>query len=486
MTETLTRPPATESTAPSEIATPVVRDYDRLVDGRFGLVTTLHRKVNEPDEPRGLVSFHGRVGDARQFGEWYADRISLGTAFHDEIQAKRAAIGEAVERYCGNYIPWDRLVDATWNELHARGERAIDPDALPLYSERQYATRGFPFRRLERDSRIYWAPGRDLLDGSDAWVPASLVYPNFLNSARVRDLPKHHFVNLSGLAAGIDREDAERSALEEMIERDAVTVWWISGSPCRPLDPASDPSVRAAMLPGDLDDPRPLTYQFTEIPNIFGIPVVATLLRDPKHDIVTLGVACRCDAAGAAQKALAEAVHLRSYSREMLEPDGRIWKMMDEGVLDPRVYKRYRRDRHYLDDYRDDFRDVVDLGCHAQIYLDPRFREPLSRFDGEWATRPLSDVRAPSAAERRDPRRLFLDRLGAEGLGVYSVDCTTSDVAATGLATVRVVVTGMVGNAPAAFPMLGPRRLFDDPVRLGLLDEAPREEDLVAAPLPHT
>lgn len=485
---TTTAPRETRSPSPSqgELASTREPDYDRLVDPRFGLVTILHRKVVEPDEPRGLVSFHGRVGDARQFGEWYADRISLGTAFHDETAARGASIGEAVERYCGNFVPWDDLVEASWNELRRRGEEAVDPEEMVLYSARQYATRGFPFVPIERDTRLHWTRGRDLQRDVEAWVPASMVYPNFLNSSKMRGRPQHHFVNLSGLAAGKSLADAERSALEEMIERDAVAIWWISGSPCRPLDPASDPHVRACLSPIDLDDPEPLRYQLTDVPNIFGIPVVAALLRDPKHDLVTLGAACRTDAASAAQKAVAEAVHLRSYSREMLEPDGRIWKMMNEGVLDPRVYKPYRRDRAYREEYRADFRDVVDLGCHAQIYLDPRFREPLARFDGAWETQPISSVEAPSAEECRDPRQLFLDRLAAEGLRVYSVDVTTSDVASCGLAAARVIVTGMVGNAPAAFPVLGPRRLYEDPVRLGLLPEAPREEDLVAAPMPHT
>jgi ribosomal protein S12 methylthiotransferase accessory factor len=457
-------------------------DYDRLVDERFGIIVALHRKPNGPDEPRALISYYGVVGNTRYLGEWFGDRISLGTAFYDEEPARRAAIGEAVERYCGNFVPC-QLIRASYRDLMHRGEEALDPEALALYSDRQYETPGFPFRRFTRDVEVHWTRGRELPEGNPAWVPASLVYPNFLPShlGTERQL---HFVNLSGLATGRDREGAERSALEEVVERDAITIWWTSGSPCRPLDVEGDPRLTTALLPADLEDPRPLRYQLTEVPNVFGVPVVAALLRDPKDDLVTLGVASRADPYEAALKAIAEAVHLRSYSRELLEPDGRIWRMMEKGVLNRRVYKPYRRDRRYRDDYRRDFRDVVDLGCHAQLYLDPRMRWPLARFDRAGAPRPLAEVLG--LAPGGGLRDLLLERLAAEGLRIYSVDVTTPDVAAAGLAVVRVVVTGMIGNAPAAFPLLGGRRLYEDPVRLGLLPAMPQEKDLELAPMPHT
>jgi hypothetical protein len=53
-----------------------------------------------------------------------------------------------------------------------------------------------------------------------------------------------------------------------------------------------------------------------------------------------------------------------------------------------RFVKPFRADRRYLDDYRADLRDVVDLMCQLQIYLDPRAVE---------CVRPWADV-----AEGRD------------------------------------------------------------------------------------
>ncbi len=475
---------ASNTTVPMA-STSVEADYQRLVDPRFGVVVGLHPKVPDIDEPAALVSFHGRVCDARKLGQWYGDRISLGTAFYDAEQARRAAIGEAVERYCGNFVP-RTLRKASYNALRAAGEDAVDPASLALYADTQYAARGFPFVRFTRSLEVFWAPGRALTRGTPAWVPASLVYPNYFVDALAHE-PKTHFVNLAGIAAGVGREDAERAALEEVIERDAVTLWWLADGPCRPLS-MDETRVRAAMLPAATEDPKPLRYFLFAIDNVFGIPVIGALMRDPKHDLVAVGFACRPNPVDAALKALAEAVHLRGYSREMLEPDGKIWQLIESGVFDRRVYKPYRRDRLYRDDFRTDYRDIVDLGCHAQIYLDPRMEEHLGRFDTAGPEQPISSVPALDFGLEigTDLRAAYLDRLAAQGLEAYSVDATTPDVASSGLSVVRVIVPGMVGNAPAAFPPLGGARLYQDPVRLGWRDDPLPPEDVVLAPIPHT
>lgn len=468
--------------APESSSVPV--DYQRLVDSRLGVVLGLHRKVLEPDEPQALISFHGLVNNSRKLGLWYGDRISLGMAFYRPEAAQQAAIGEAVERYCGNFIPRG-LKKSSYRDLKSTGQRAVDPESLALYSSRQYAARGFPFVPFHRDLDVYWVRGRELASGAPAWVPASLVYPNYFIDSLAQE-PKTNFANLAGIATGVGREDAERSALEEVIERDAVTVWWLSkGSPVA-LDLESDDAVISAIAPALQEDCRPLRFTLFSIENVFGVPVLAALMEDPKNDLVTLGFACRPSPQAAALKALAEAVHLRGFSREMLQPTGKIWQLMEGGVLNRRVYKPYRRDRTYLDAYRSDFRDVVDLGCHAQIYLDPRMRKHLARFRDLPAPQPLTAVTSLAEPELADLRDTYLRRLAAEGLQAYSVDVTTPDVASTGLAVVRVLVPGLLGNAPAAFSPLGSRRLYEDPVRLGHRRTQLAEDELELAPMPHT
>lgn len=454
-------------------------DYELLVDSRYGLIRSITPHPHGPEIPYALSSFTATVSNTRYLGLWNGDRTALGAAFFDPEHARRAAIGEAMERYCGNFVPGD-LRKASYRDLVSAGETALDPGEVILYSAAQYGAEGFPFVPMSGDLAIYWAEGRDLATEEEILVPASLVYINFFLGALSAE-PTTNFVIYSGIAAGAGREAAERSALEELIERDAVEIWWRTGSPAVGLAPAESATVRAALAARE-DDGR-LSYHLIRIPTGFGVPVVGALIQDHREGIVALGTACRPDPTAAALKALIEAIHLRYYAIGLLDPRGSVWLSMEAGILDPSVYKPFRADRAYEASYRSDYHDLTDLGCHAQIYLDPRMRRHVRRILEPPSWEPLSAV--PAVVED-DPRRSLLGRLQSRGFRALSVDVTTPDVRASGLSVVRVIVPGLYPNAPAAFPCLGGRRLYEEPARLGWLPQVLREEDLDLTPLPHT
>jgi ribosomal protein S12 methylthiotransferase accessory factor len=110
---------------------------------------------------------------------WHNDAFSAGSVFGDAWQAYQSAIGEAVERYCGNYMLNVEPLFASYDELLQRDQYALDPDQLVLFSDTMYATPGCPFVPLRRDTRTYWIQGRSLTNDRPAWLPASLVYVNW-------------------------------------------------------------------------------------------------------------------------------------------------------------------------------------------------------------------------------------------------------------------------------------------------------------------
>ena len=85
-----------------------------------------------------------------------------------------------------------------------------------------------------------------------------------------------------------------------------------------------------------------------------------------------------------------------------------------------------------------------------------------------------------------DTRAGILELLRRRGLRAISVDVTTPDVALSGMRVVRVIVPGLYPNAPAAFPFLGGRRLYDEPAAMGWLAHPLQAAQLVRAPLPHS
>lgn len=455
-------------------------DYQRLVNPRSGLIKSLQPIPIQPELPVAYKAFRADVSNTRAIGPWQADRTALGAAFYDEERARQSAIGEAMERYCGNFIPAARLRRASYQELCNAGEYALDPSELILYSEKQYSQRGFPFTRFTPDLRVLWCEGTELGSGRSILVPASIVYLNYFSDVRASE-PPTNFTMFSGIAAGPSRAEAERSALEELIERDATMIWWQSGSQMADIDLSALPQVQAALFaPGNRGT---ISYTVQHIRTPFEIPVIAAWLHDHEHQLITLGFACRADPTEAILKALIEAIHLRGFHLGLLREDGDVWRAMRAGILNKRAYKPYRADRSYMDAFRRDFHDITDLGAQAQIYLDPRMHVHITPFLSGGTKVSLTDI---PAVHEQDRRATYLQRLRRHGFSVISVDLTTPDVQMAGLHAVRVIVPGLYPNGPAAFPFLGGKRLYEEPATYGWLPAPLDEEKIIRIPMPHT
>ncbi|MDY7103222.1 MAG: YcaO-like family protein [Actinomycetota bacterium] len=449
---------------------------DDLVDPAAGVLTWVRPLLPDPVAPPSLQVWASHSADVDHVLGVPADRFGTGTSFDAPDAARSAAIGEAIERYCANIVPTD-LVVASHEELSRSGPRSIDPTTLALYSESQYAEAGCPFVPFRPELRVRWAEGTSLVDGRPCLVPASLVWMNYFLGPR-RDDPPTNFAMFAGVAAGPDPAWARRSALEELIERDATMVWWHSGG-----DPIAveidDPSLAAQLAPPPTS---PVEVTYVSIPNRLGVPVIGAFLRDHDDEVVALGVAARARAADAVRKAAAEAWSLRTYALGLADPEGLIWRAAQAALIDGSALKPFRADRRYADDYRDDFRDVTDLSCQSQIYLDRRMHHWCDRIRRPGRSTALSEI----AAVDGDPLTAYLSLLVDVDVHPVVVDLTTPDVAACGLSVVRVVAPGLYSNPPAAFPFLGGTRLRTEPRTLGLAERDLAEDELVLAPLPHT
>ncbi|ALE82507.1 hypothetical protein XF36_04575 [Pseudonocardia sp. HH130629-09] len=436
---------------------------DQLVDARTGIVTALRPSRPGPYSS-SLACVEADVADTRVFAPWRADPAAGGATLGSPDAARRAALGEAVERYCGNAVPSD-LLRGSACDLRARGHRVVSPGALTLYSPAQYATPGFPFVPLHDDLTLDWSRGHDLVTGDPVLVPAAAVHLNGPGT-RPGDPAPVSPPALAGIAAGESTAAAQRAAIEEVLERDAVTVWWTTGDRAVPLDVTGDPVIADALsgpVSGRLD------ARFLLLPCPVGVPVVAVLLHDPHRELIGVGTACRPTTTAAAHKALTEALVSLEVACELADPDGPFWSDVRAGRLPAAPYRAFRADRSYQDLYRADWRDLTSLDPNVQLYLDPRMQAvALAR------TRPATPAMPLGAGPTvtGDPRSAYLGELTGAGLTVVGVDLTTDDIARAGLRVTRVVVPGLYQLAPAAFPLLGGTRLRRGP------------EDPVPPPLP--
>ncbi|MEV6394586.1 YcaO-like family protein [Streptomyces sp. NPDC051907] len=440
------------------------------------------------DRPRvetvpSCISYSARLSARPEFAPWVVDAVTGGAALGDHDQARNAAMGEAVERYCGNAVP-GALPIASYRQLTRTGRPAVDPREFALYSPSQYAHRGFPFVAMTPDLEIAWAPGADLAGGGEVLVPASLAYVNYFRGAH-GDEPPTNYPILAGTAAGTSPEQARRAALEEVFERDAVTLWWLSGAPATALAPQPGGPVDAAV--GEARTAG-LQVTFLRIPSTFDVTVVAAFVEDPARRLVAFGSACRSTAEAAAAKALTEAVGMHETGLELLDHDGDFWTAVRAGRIGHRPYRPYRSDRAYREDFRPDLRDVNDVRLHLQLHLDPRAQDArLDRLrtpDSALPPNPTTGSGAGLDGGLNGGLHGGLRQITAQGLRAVAVDLTTPSVRDAGLHVARVLVPGLSCNAPAAFPFLGGRRLYEEPVARGWVPGPLREDALVLDPLP--
>ncbi|MGQ0772809.1 MAG: YcaO-like family protein [Pseudonocardiales bacterium] len=335
-----------------------------------------------------------------------------GASWADPAVAHEAALGEAVERYCGHRVASGSTMD-TWHGLRERGLPAVDPAALALYRPGQPT----PFAGLTRDDKIAWTVGTTP-DGATTWLPATLCSLSPIDQDRPAHLPIS-----AGIAAGPTLEWARAAALAEVVERHGLATAWHGGYAL---------PVLHRRVPGWAGELR-------AVPNRFGAPVVIAVAR--RDGLLGIGCALGTDLGAGAAKAAAEATQsLRTV--QVVAAGVPAWERPDGPLA------AHRTDRRYLDSYAPGWADVTDIICHAQLLADPRIVRTVSAR--------LAGGTAPPVGHTWSDVGLELDTaLATQGFVPLTVELTTPDVATAGYAVARVVVPGLRSTAPAAFPFLG-------------------------------
>ncbi|MEH7239424.1 YcaO-like family protein [Bacillus sp. JJ1562] len=450
-------------------------NYDELVSDRTGIIKKIIKLDIDPGLPKRAKAIGVNVSNANRLGQWPADQVAGGHTF-DYESATHSAIGEAIERYCGNYIS-SPLYHGSYNELVSKGEKAINPDELILYSKEQYDMPGFPFVPFTKDLPVKWVKGLSLISGETIMVPASLVYVNYIYGDRSSE-PATNFHMFAGIACGNSIESAITSGLLEVIERDATMMWWLSDGEVE-LIKQNDSQIEYVLEP---TVKRNVEWYLVNIRSEFELPVIGALLVDHDNQIAGMGFACRPKPIDALIKAVGEGIQLHNISNGIKFSDGEMWKSVQKGVLHDKALKPYRDDLHYKDSFREDYLDIIDLAQHSQIYLDTRMWKELERITNCKNNIALRDIKIPEANKLEDYLKIVADK----GFDVICVDITTPDIIPTGLRVVRIIVPGLIPNGPGGFPFIDEERVLKTPYKLGLREKILTFNELNFSPLPHS
>ncbi|WP_212735296.1 TOMM precursor leader peptide-binding protein [Herbidospora galbida] len=298
--------------------------YVHLTDPVTGVVDRVRR---DPRAPAFLNSYLSGRNLALPVSGLRADSGGKGGT---PIEAKVGALCEAVERYCGSRLGEEHVVRDSYRGL---GAAAVHPDDVLLYDPRQRA----PF---DEGAETEWTP-LFTLDGRRRYLPTDLLY--FSEGGQA---------DSNGNAAGSSIEDAILQGFLELVERDAVGIWWYNRTrqPEVVLDDPWTAELRADYA-GLGRDVRVL-----DLTTDLGIPAMAAVSTKGGEEVM-LGFGAHFDPATAARRALTELGQLLPAAQDI---DMRPWWgrvsaashpcLLPEGVAAPRAYTP-----------NDDLNDDIDL-----------------------------------------------------------------------------------------------------------------------------
>ena len=321
---------------------------------------------------------------------------------------------EANERHYASVSQSGRLavVRQSYTSL---GDSAIYPPSISLYSDRQYqdrdnwnASHAIPHQipqPFDANGENEWLCGYEAKSDRLRYVPAAaclLGYPDALD----RGFP---VPDSSGLASASTLEGARESALLELIERDAVAIWWYNH----------------ALRPEIVDHSvHPLCLELVNWEMHCGR---RAWLLDITHDIAVPAVA---------------AISSNQDGRDLAFGFGCGWTLSDAGAAAARelvqfeVTKSFRRSTSgsLQDDWIDWTRTA---SIHDHVFLKPH------------------DVEARSVA-LAPSRSDLVEDLNSRGVGVVFVELHSDDEA-------QFVVRAIAPGLRPWWPRFAPGRLYDVP-----------------------
>jgi len=329
-------------------------------------------------------------------------------------QSRVSAISESLERLASNYHGDEPVLRARASELPGR---SIPPGALAPYSEQQYRAfqeTGDPLQAAlhamapaSPGAVLYWTPVWSLTRSETCFVPLTWCYANTPYDGD----PRCRFFHNGG-AAGNCLEEAILQGFLELVERDAVAVWWYNRLRRPAVDMGSLPEelVRqlAATVGTDSD------YWVLDVTHDLRVPVFVAVSRQRATGSLCLGFGAHLDPRLALRRALTELCQIREIRNQHSAP-------FDFDAIQPEDYL---------------FPDA----SHASVTLEAYV--------------------VPSTSDIADDVRTCVRRAGEAGLEVLVLDYSRPDFP---LRTAKVIMPGTCH----IFPYRGASRLYEVPVRMG-------------------
>ena len=426
----------------------VLRTYEHLVSPVTGVLNEITRDERGPDF---FNSFRAgpnlALNTRRHFEHLRSARAENGGKGVTPLHGKVSALCEAIERHSGYFHGDEECLVASYAAL---GDEAVHPGECLLFHERQYDNRAawnathssfqYVCDPFDDNARTSWTPVWSLTERRHRLLPTGLLYfdvPGELGGSSLS-------ADSNGNAAGSSLEDALLQGLLELVERDAVALWWYNQTSAPGVDLDSF-GVRWIDRLREVYSALHREVWVLDVSSDVGVPAMTALSRrtdGPREDIM-FGFGAHLDPQVALVRALTEMNQLMPAVVGAGEGGDYDWS-------DPDAVHWWRTAR-----------------SDALPYLrpDPTVRP---RTPADYHHCPTDDLHEDITTVQQ--------RLEGLGLDVMVLDQTRPDV---GLPVMKAIVPGMRGF----WARFAPGRLYDVPVKLGRQTRPTAYEDLNPIPL---
>jgi ribosomal protein S12 methylthiotransferase accessory factor len=360
---------------------------------------------------------------------------------HTQIQAKTSALCETLERISALFRGSEPRLRASYDQVR---DRAYHPNELLLYSERQYRERDiwnlleakshFVPKPFEESREIDWSPAWSLTHQDWKLVPTPYLYFGYLQEGQT----DYCLGDSNGMAAGNCLEEAVLQGLLEIVERDAVAIWWYNRLERPGLDLAA---IKDPMVQQFLDAYAALGRRVwvLDLTVDLGIPVCAAVAalgaETPEQPV--MGFGAHLDPKMALLRALSE---------------------MNQSLHNTYYFHRFYPSKKL--EWVRKFTQEAQLADHPYL-LPAQELHPVSleRWPDQSADDLLEDI------------HLIVEKFRQEDLEVLLHDLTRPEI---GLPTVKMAVPGTCH----IWARFAPGRLYDVPVKMGWLAKPKSEDEL--------
>ena len=428
---------------------------DRVIDSLTGIVRWVSDIPLDPGEPE-IFNYSSKMCDSKKYFPVGCYDRNGGAGLTREA-AYRAALGEAIERYCCSVYFHDEMLLGPAQDV-AKNARVFGPDQMALFHPNQHSRIRYPV--YTEDLALCWTSGYSLTRREPVLVPACVTYIPYYPFYRDRGEQTVGPSITTGQASAFSYRDAALRGVYEIVERDAFMITWLNRLAVPRIKIESDAKV-ARIYKERFAKPY-LQYTLHSLATDLGIPCVLCVLIDWQKDppMICTGGAANLSAEQAGVKALVEAAQTREWAKFL-------------GKQKPPFV------------FESDYSNIDDFDKHVLLYAYGDMLQAMEFLIQSPREVSFDELNGHDALSLEEQFTIVRGAIESRGYEIAMVDLTTSDVRDCGYRVVKAFVSGMQQlEGEYTHRLLGGRRLYEIPGKLGYAIQ-PSFESLNSDPHPY-